>query len=94
MPVDEQYDVAHEKNKIDDASKYGCFNRTRFEDYYFTLTRVYNDDGTFYMKQEPIEYRMSRECRYDMSTQDVRCTDCVHRGTGEAYADSVRAAAK
>ena len=94
MPADESYDVALDKNKIDDATRYGCFNRPAFTDYYYTLSRVYFDNGMFETQMVEIENKMSRECRYDMSLCDVRCVNCDQQGNGERYANSIRAAAK
>lgn len=37
-----------------------------------------------------LNHRMSDRCRYDLSVSDPNCTECKHRGSGEAYAQSVR----
>ncbi len=37
-----------------------------------------------------VEDRSSPECRYDMSLTDSKCSDCPHRGSGEAYDRSIR----
>ena len=39
---------------------------------------------------EYLDHAMSNRCRYDMSLKDRYCADCVHRGKGEAYEESVR----
>lgn len=39
---------------------------------------------------EELNHRMSDRCRYDKSLGDPNCTDCVHRGKGEAYDKMVR----
>lgn len=37
-----------------------------------------------------LNHRMSDRCRYDLSLKDAGCTDCPHRGKGEAYDAMVR----
>lgn len=36
----------------------------------------------------------SDECRYDHSLTDPRCSECEHKGTGEAYDKMIRSNAK
>ena len=94
MPPVEEHEV-HEKVKHEADYKYGCHNRMPFADVYIAPDRVYRADKlTWDDVRRPIQFTMSRECRYDMSLTDPRCTDCKHRGTGEAYAARVRADAK
>lgn len=68
------------------SSPYGCSNGDRGAvRYYWTPVRIFLPDGSFTMSSKPIEDVMSRECRYDKSLADPRCTDCKHRGSGEAH---------
>ena len=62
--------------------RYGCWNHQRAEGYWAS---TWSWHGKAF-----IAHRMSLECRYDMSITDPNCTDCKHRGSGEAYAQSVR----
>ena len=41
-------------------------------------------------KPAELNCAMSDRCRYDRSLTDNDCTDCVHRGKGESYAEQVR----
>lgn len=89
MPVIET--EVHEKVKEAAGTKYGCFNRKPYADVYIAPDRVYRSDKlTFDQVCRPIKHTMSRECRYDMSLTDLKCDKCIHRGSGEAYADKVR----
>ena len=68
----------HESVKIDSNARYGCFNRKPYADSYIANGR------------DIVPYRMSRECRFDMSLTDVMCEGCKHRGSGEAYNEMIR----
>lgn len=61
--------------------RYGCWNKPR-------PGNLVNLGGHFGLRL----FRMSRDCRYDMSLTDYACHGCKHRGSGEAYAQSVREA--
>lgn len=53
--------------------RYGCWNRPdRFKE---VVT-----NGV-----ESWPFRMSHECRYDMSNTDTGCKDCKHADTGHKY---------
>lgn len=80
----------HDKVRELAGTKYGCFNRKPYAEGYRAPDRIYRPDGTFYVTQSFIPMAMSRECRYDMSLTDVKCEECKHRGSGEAYNEKVR----
>lgn len=69
----------HPSTKVGPEYRYGCWNKPR-------PGNLVNMGGKFGLRT----FRMSRDCRYDMSISDPNCTDCKHRGNGEAYAESVR----
>ena len=71
----------HPSTKKGPEYRYGCWNKPR-------PGNLVNLGGNFGLRL----FRMSRDCRYDMSISDPNCTDCKHRGSGEAYAESVREA--
>lgn len=90
MPV-EDHDV-HDKTKIGPDHRYGCHNKAGFTEAYRAPHRRHGSNGfiaVFEIEAVRIPYTMSRECRYDMSLTDWQCEGCRHRGTGEAYAESV-----
>lgn len=67
------------------TTPYGCSNGDRSADGYWIPVRIFLPDGSFTMGSKRIEHNMSRDCRYDKSLTDPRCTDCKHRGSGEAH---------
>ena len=69
--------------------RYGCWNREPFADGYCAPNLEHVGDA-FVLYALWIPHAMSRDCRYDLSVSDPNCTDCKHRGSGEAYAKSVR----
>ena len=81
MPPVEDHEV-HEKVKINTNTPYGCFNVLRNSEGYI---------GSPWGSAKFVKFRMSRECRYDMSLIDPRCESCNYRGSGEAYSAKVRA---
>ena len=92
MPVIEH--AVHDKVRIDANTPYGCHDR-EFSEAYSAPNRRAGTNGyqpTFWLERVRIPHTMSRECRYDMSLQDARCGGCKHRGKGEKYAASIRAA--
>ena len=90
MPVIDH--PVHEKSVAGDH--YGCHSRPEFKPFYYAPNRQYvGGFGEFFTGIKRIPHNMSTECRHDMSLTDPRCGDCKHRGSGEAYAASVRNAA-
>lgn len=82
----------HDKTKIGPDNRYGCYNRKDFTESYRAPHRRHGSNGyiaVFEIEAVKIPFRMSRECRYDMSLTDWQCEGCWRRGTGEAYAKSV-----
>lgn len=77
-------------NTTSSATPYGCKDRV-MRDGYFLQVRDYAPDGTYIMLDKFVRHTMSKVCRYDHSLTDIRCTDCAHRGSGEAYDAMVRA---
>lgn len=94
MPVEDM--PVHEKVIEKEGARYGCFNRKPFADGYRAPNRYQTSDGyqaVFKIEAKFIPHVMSRECRYDMSLTDHKCHECIHRGSGEAYAARVRESA-
>lgn len=80
----------HEKVIEKQGAKYGCFNRKPYSQGYLAPNRVYAPSGNFTMENAFVPHVMSNDCRYDMSLTDRKCEGCEHRGSGEAYDQSVR----
>lgn len=78
----------HEKVRITGKEPYSCNNRN-IQPYYYVLTRDYLYNGTYKMTQTLVHHNMSKECRYDKSLSDKRCENCIHKGSGESYAEMV-----
>lgn len=92
MPVEDH--AVHSKVKEKAGTKYGCFNHPPFMGSYYAPNRFAGSDGykpIFRFEAVKVLFRMSMECRYDMSLKDVKCEGCEHRGSGEAYDAKVRA---
>lgn len=81
----------HEKVRIEHNKPYGCNGFDKRSHGYWVQERSYRRDGTYVLRDKFMEYRMSHECRYDMSLSDPRCENCENRGSGEAYSEMVRA---
>lgn len=95
MPV-EDHEV-HEKVRITEDKPYGCHNRKEYMEAYYAPNRFFGSDGykpSVKFEALRIPHTMSRECRYDMSLKDQRCTGCSHQGSGEKYAAKVRSNGK
>lgn len=71
----------HDKVRIEHDKPYGCHNHQDRSEGYL---------GSTWGTAKFIEFRMSKECRYDMSLTDPRCENCKHRGSGEEYNEMVR----
>lgn len=80
MPV-----IDHETHELTKRTKghvYGCHNKPRpVQDTPVQHSKAYGGSHP---------YRMSVECRFDMSLSDPHCTGCKWRGSGEDYSNSVR----
>ena len=90
MPVEDH--AVHEKVSIAADKPYGCYNKETRESYY-APQRFHGSDGykpMFRLEAVRIPFRMSRECRYDMSLDDPRCGGCKQRGSGERYTELVK----
>jgi hypothetical protein len=89
MPVLEH--EVHALVRAKDGDVYGCWGRRAFADGYYAPDRRYVEGSEGF---EPVivylDHRMSTECRYDMSLTDVKCAQCNHRGSGEAYVAHVK----
>ena len=80
----------HDLTKRTEATPYGCVTRV-FRDSYPLKVRDYSIDGNSYaMVDKQVDHKMSRECRYDKSLTDPRCSTCRHRGSGEEYSRKIR----
>ena len=88
MPVLDHEVHASTRKKSSDP--YGCCNRKMKRGYYIK-ERVYAPSGTYLLINRKIRHTMSTECRHDNSLKDPGCATCKHRGSGEKYAESVRA---
>lgn len=80
----------HEKVKIALNKPYGCNGFEKRVEGYWVQERSYQSNGTWVLLDKFIPYRMSKECRYDMSLTDPRCENCKNRGSGEKYNEMVR----
>lgn len=83
MPVIDH--EVHHKTEIVTGHRYGCHNKPR------PVAGSAVAHAKAYGGSHP--YRMSVECRFDMSLSDPHCTDCKWRGSGESYSNSIREAA-
>lgn len=70
------------------GERYGCYDRHPFK--LAHLGKIgYSVDGR--IRVDIVNHTMSTECRYDQSITDTKCAGCKHSGSGEAYAQGVRA---
>lgn len=85
--------AVHEKVRIHEDKPYGCHSKDRLMNGYSAPDRRAGTNGytpTFWIERVKIPHVMSKECRFDMSLTDPRCTGCKHRGSGERYNEMVR----
>lgn len=59
--------------------RYGCWNRPEFVAGYFAPRREMEETLEFSLQAEWIEFRMSRECQFDLSANDPNCEGCARR---------------
>lgn len=85
MPVVD-HDV-HELTKVGEGHRYGCHNRPARKKFYYAWDWI-----GYEARVVRVGDRSSTECRYDMSLTDPACEGCIHRGSGEAYSQSIREA--
>lgn len=85
----------HEKVRVGSEFSYGCNNRLRnFKTHYFATDRIYFANGNFRSIDCAVPHTMSHECRFDLSLTDPACNGCIHRGSGESYAEKIRSLGK
>lgn len=87
--------AVHEKTAIEASRPYGCHGKDRLFTGYQAPNRFAGTTGNepiWWIGRKPVPHVMSRECRYDMSLTDLRCAGCKHQGSGERYAEMVKAA--
>lgn len=92
MPPVEDHAV-HEKVQIEATKPYGCHNKDRDFMGYQAPNRFAGTTGhepIWWLGRKPIPHVMSKECRYDHSLTDPRCTACKHQGSGERYSERIR----
>lgn len=89
MPVSDN--DPHLTTKREGSSPYSCHNGDRTKKSYWAPVRLYLSDSSFAIGSKEILNTMSRECRYDRSLTDPRCSDCKHQGSGENYAVKITA---
>lgn len=70
MPVEDH--PVHESTKKPADYKYGCWNRGKFEDGYWA--HPWAATGAVW-----VPFRMSKECKFDMSATDRACFGCERR---------------
>ena len=94
MPVEDH--PIHEKTRQGSDARYGCWGRERRREPLLVKNGHTSGHGDFEAVQRLtlIPDHGSVECRYDMSLSDQKCAGCQHRGSGERYAESVKAKAK
>lgn len=60
-----------------DNRKYGCYNR-QLKTSYQTLVRDKDSAGNLVgLRMVTIRNTMSKDCRYDLRSTDVRCSNCA-----------------
>jgi hypothetical protein len=60
------------------GDKYGCWNNPPAADGYWVQVRHYRDDGTYYLVDQYIEHKLSRDCKFDdFKATDARCAGCA-----------------
>lgn len=90
MPADDQYDVVHEKVKINADDPYGCHSRPELSGGYWVMERTYWEDGRFTLAPSFIPFRMSTKCRsFYLWDADPRCGYCTTKKDYE-YADRMK----
>lgn len=77
MPVDDH--PIHPSTQKGADFRYGCWNRAEFVGSYFAPRRELEETMEFSFQAEPIAFRMSRECKYDLSANDAACEGCKRR---------------
>ena len=70
------------------GERYGCYDRKRSRRCYYGKDGFHGDGRQKFIL---CKTEMSTECRYDQSLTDAKCCGCKHSGSGEAYAQGVRA---
>ncbi len=79
----------HHLTKQGDDARYGCNGESQRKDFYWARNvnrRLMPPLDVWIM----VDDKMSRECRYDLSLSDSKCTDCPRRGSGEDYDKMIR----
>ena len=56
--------------------KYGCYNRQLKESYQVPVRDIASNGNLVGYKMITILNTMSRDCRYDLRSTDVRCSGC------------------
>lgn len=75
MPADETYDVAHERNKLAEGARPGCYNHAPYRDHYYAPDRDIYGDGRFYVVPKRIDVAfISKPC--DPGQTRAECTGC------------------
>jgi hypothetical protein len=74
MPVEDH--PVHELTRLADDAKYGCHSVQERSTGYYVRVRDYRPDGTYVTINRFVPDRGSRECRYDFSQTDRRCSEC------------------
>lgn len=72
----------HERTRQNEDARYGCWNRPH------NFRPVVHGADCFGTQIFP--FRMSNECRFDLSETDAKCEGCQHVGSGAAYDRMVR----
>lgn len=89
----------HPLTRQDDSARYGCHGKSRIRPPLkvqagYESIGTANKGGKWVHRVIQIEDHGSLECRYDRSLGDPKCNGCQHRGSGEAYSESVQGGAK
>ena len=77
-----------------DGAVYGCHNRSRDAAGYYApdglQIKAHDNLKYSFVKTRYIKNVLSKECRYDKSLSDPKCSGCCHQGSGEEYDRKVR----
>lgn len=94
MPVEKH--ETHDSTKRGAGHKYGCNGKPRrrndlaVKDGWHKAASLATLEIQGTQKFKEIPDFGSTECRYDNSLTDPHCEGCEHRGSGEAYAKTIR----
>lgn len=78
MPVEDH--PIHPSTQKGADFRYGCHDRKPFAQSYYAPNRQAGTNGhqpTFWIERVRVEFRMRRDCRYDLAKTDPACAGCI-----------------